>query len=203
MDQQTLLGVLTAFTFVHRQMLITLELLMNENKRLPQTSFDTRHRIRQLAYFRMIHEFDLVCHESTLMDRIVLGIGCDVHKGERAHSRSTFVQNTEGGNCDECTRRLRHERGFCYVLIGWKGSVADSRILKDALAEKMDCKGQRYHLQEWRDDGNALTTAKEYFNMKHSSARHVIERYLVFLRVVGAILRGSPTTHSKCSVAQS
>ncbi|TYK08785.1 putative nuclease HARBI1 [Cucumis melo var. makuwa] len=31
-------------------------------------------------------------------------------------------------------------------------------------------RGQRYHLQECRGAGNAPTTAKEYFNMKHSSA---------------------------------
>uniref|UniRef100_A0A9I9E5L7 Retrotransposon protein n=1 Tax=Cucumis melo TaxID=3656 RepID=A0A9I9E5L7_CUCME len=61
MDQQTLLGVLTAFTLAQRQILLTLELLMNDNRRITYTPSDTRHRIRQLAYFRMIHELDLVC----------------------------------------------------------------------------------------------------------------------------------------------
>uniref|UniRef100_A0A9I9EDI0 DUF8040 domain-containing protein n=1 Tax=Cucumis melo TaxID=3656 RepID=A0A9I9EDI0_CUCME len=74
MDQQTLLGVLTAFTMAQRQMLLTLEALLNDNKCLPQTPYDTRHKIRQLAYFRIIHEYDLVCCESTRMDRQTFAI---------------------------------------------------------------------------------------------------------------------------------
>ncbi|KAL0540969.1 hypothetical protein IC582_020995 [Cucumis melo] len=57
-------------------MLLTLELLMNDNKRLPRTPYDTRHRIRHLAYFCMIHEFDLVCRQSTRMDRRTFVILC-------------------------------------------------------------------------------------------------------------------------------
>ncbi|KAL0539765.1 hypothetical protein IC582_023981 [Cucumis melo] len=51
-------------------------------------------------------------------------------------------------------------------------------------------RGQRYHLQEWRGAGNAPTNAKEYFNMKHSSARNVIERAFDVLMGRWAILRG-------------
>ncbi|KAL0554552.1 hypothetical protein IC582_008475 [Cucumis melo] len=76
MDQQTLLGVLTAFTLVQRQILLTLELLMNDNRRITHTPFDTRHRIRQLAYFHMIHDSDLVCCQSTQMDRRTFAILC-------------------------------------------------------------------------------------------------------------------------------
>ncbi|KAA0046361.1 putative nuclease HARBI1 [Cucumis melo var. makuwa] len=43
-------------------------------------------------------------------------------------------------------------------------------------------RGQRYHLQEWRDTRNALTTGKEYFNMKHSSERNVIKRVFNLLK---------------------
>uniref|UniRef100_A0A9I9ED80 Secreted protein n=2 Tax=Cucumis melo TaxID=3656 RepID=A0A9I9ED80_CUCME len=60
MNQQTLLGILTAFTLAQRQILLTLELLMNDNRCITYTPSDTRHRIRQLAYFRMIHESDFV-----------------------------------------------------------------------------------------------------------------------------------------------
>uniref|UniRef100_A0A9I9E6T3 DUF8040 domain-containing protein n=1 Tax=Cucumis melo TaxID=3656 RepID=A0A9I9E6T3_CUCME len=59
-----------------RQMLLMFEALMNDNKRLLQTPYDTRHRIRQLAYFRMIYEFDLVCRESTCMDMRIFTILC-------------------------------------------------------------------------------------------------------------------------------
>ncbi|KAL0560650.1 hypothetical protein IC582_001059 [Cucumis melo] len=48
---------------------MTLELLLNDRKRIEHTSFDSRHRVRQLAYFRLIHESDLCCPQSTLMDR--------------------------------------------------------------------------------------------------------------------------------------
>ncbi|KAA0041596.1 retrotransposon protein [Cucumis melo var. makuwa] len=61
----------------------------------------------------------------------------------------------------------------------WEGSVADSRILHDALSRPNGMKvpkGQRYHLQEWCGAENAPSTSKEFFNMKHSPARNVIER---------------------------
>uniref|UniRef100_A0A9I9EKC7 DUF8040 domain-containing protein n=1 Tax=Cucumis melo TaxID=3656 RepID=A0A9I9EKC7_CUCME len=46
-------------------MLLTLELLKDDNKHLPQTPYNTRHRIRQLPNFRMIHKSDLVCRQNT------------------------------------------------------------------------------------------------------------------------------------------
>ncbi|XP_050941503.1 uncharacterized protein LOC127149685 [Cucumis melo] len=51
-------------------------------------------------------------------------------------------------------------------------------------------RGQRYHLQEWRGPENAPSTSKEFFNMKHSSARNVIERAFGVLKGRWAILRG-------------
>jgi hypothetical protein len=49
-------------------------------------------------------------------------------------------------------------------------------------------RGQRYHLNEWRD-GHQPTTAKEFFNMKHSSARNVIERCFGLLKGRWGILK--------------
>ncbi|KAA0066207.1 retrotransposon protein [Cucumis melo var. makuwa] len=103
---------------------------------------------------------------------------------------------------------------FVYVLAGWEGSAADSQILRDAISRENGLqvpkgyyylcdagypnaegflapyRGQRYHLQEWRGAANAPTNAKEYFNMKHSSARNVIERTFGVLKGRWAILRG-------------
>ncbi|GJR65472.1 ALP1-like protein [Tanacetum coccineum] len=86
---------------------------------------------------------------------------------------------------------------FSYVLAGWEGSAADSRVLRDAISRPNGLKvtrgsyylcdagytngdgfltpyrGQRYHLNDW---SHPPTTAKELYNMKHSSARNVIER---------------------------
>ncbi|KAA0045064.1 retrotransposon protein [Cucumis melo var. makuwa] len=53
-----------------------LELLMNDNRRITHIPSDTRHRIRQLAYFCMIHELDLMCRQSTRMNRRTFAILC-------------------------------------------------------------------------------------------------------------------------------
>ncbi|XP_038886609.1 putative nuclease HARBI1 [Benincasa hispida] len=50
-------------------------------------------------------------------------------------------------------------------------------------------RGKQYHLFDWRGAGNAPTTGREFFNMKHSSARNVIERAFGLLKGRWAILR--------------
>ena len=49
-------------------------------------------------------------------------------------------------------------------------------------------RGTRYHLSEWRDSCASITH-EEYFNMKHASARNVIERCFGLLKMCWAILR--------------
>ncbi|TYK18962.1 retrotransposon protein [Cucumis melo var. makuwa] len=235
---------------------------MNNNKRLPHTPPDTRHRIRELAYFRMIHESDLVCRQSMRMDRRTFAILCHLlrnvaglssteivdveemvamflhilaHDVKNRVIQREFVRSGEtvsrhfNINClgaldgtyikvnvpagDRPTFRTRKgeiainvlgvcdtKEDFVYVLAGWEGSAADSRILRDAISRENGLqvpkgyyylcdagypnaegflapyRGQWYHLQEWRGAANAPTNAKEYFNMKHFSARNVIER---------------------------
>ncbi|XP_057446469.1 protein ANTAGONIST OF LIKE HETEROCHROMATIN PROTEIN 1-like [Lotus japonicus] len=101
---------------------------------------------------------------------------------------------------------------FIYVLPGWEGSAADSRVLRDAISQPNGLKvpqghyylcdagymngegfltpyrSQRYHLSEWRN-GAQPTTPNFFFNMKHSSARNVIERCFGLLKGRWAILR--------------
>ncbi|BFG39423.1 hypothetical protein CerSpe_256960 [Prunus speciosa] len=101
---------------------------------------------------------------------------------------------------------------FIYVLAGWEGSAHDSRVLKDALSRRNGLKvpngyyylvdagytngtgflapfrGQRYHHNDWRD-GHRPETPNEFFNMKHSSARNVIERCFGLLKMRWEILR--------------
>ncbi|KAA0037926.1 retrotransposon protein [Cucumis melo var. makuwa] len=52
--------------------------------------------------------------------------------------------------------------------------------------------------QTWCGAGNVLTTANEYFNMKHSSARNVIERAFGALKSRWAILRGKSYYPLQC-----
>ncbi|KAK9292927.1 hypothetical protein L1049_020908 [Liquidambar formosana] len=117
---------------------------------------------------------------------------------------------------------------FIYVLPGWEGSAADSRVLRDAVSRRngliVPCgyyylvdagytngegflapyRGQRYHLNDWRQ-GNTPNTPKEFFNMKHSAARNVIERCFGPLKLRWAILRSNSfypvKTHCKIIVA--
>ncbi|KAJ9552182.1 hypothetical protein OSB04_016227, partial [Centaurea solstitialis] len=105
-----------------------------------------------------------------------------------------------------CTRDLL----FTYVLAGWEGSAADSRVLRDAISRPNGLKitqvtyylcdagytngegfltpyrGQRYHLNDW---SRPPTNAKELFNMRHSSTRNVIERCFELIKARWAILR--------------
>ncbi|MFQ6656910.1 hypothetical protein Gotur_026816, partial [Gossypium turneri] len=88
---------------------------------------------------------------------------------------------------------------FVYVLPSWEGTVADGRVLRDAISRRHGLKvphgcyylvdagytncegflapfrGQRYHLNEWRQ-GYQPSSLQEFFNMKHASTRNVIER---------------------------
>ncbi|XP_061370576.1 protein ALP1-like [Gastrolobium bilobum] len=101
---------------------------------------------------------------------------------------------------------------FIFVLPGWEGSAADSRVLRDAISRPHGLRvpkgyyylcdagymngegfltpyrGQRYHLTEWRQ-GPQPRTPQEFFNMKHSSARNVIERCFGMLKGCWAIVR--------------
>ncbi|XP_016707023.1 uncharacterized protein [Gossypium hirsutum] len=90
--------------------------------------------------------------------------------------------------------------------------VADRRVLRDAISKRHGLKvphgcyylvdagytncerflaffrGQRYHLNEWRQ-GYQPSTTEEFFNMKHASARNVIERCFGLLKLRWGILR--------------
>ncbi|KAL6573132.1 hypothetical protein OROHE_002608 [Orobanche hederae] len=101
---------------------------------------------------------------------------------------------------------------FVYMLAGWEGSAADGRVLREALNKPNSFKvpqGCYYlvdygyanapgflapyrsirHLQGWMDDGLSPQNPKKYFNMKHFSARNVIERTFGLLKKRWAVLK--------------
>ncbi|KAG8367162.1 hypothetical protein BUALT_Bualt16G0043900 [Buddleja alternifolia] len=104
---------------------------------------------------------------------------------------------------------------YIYLLCGWEGSAADSRVLKDAINRQNGLKvpqgnyylcdsgytngegflspyrGVRYHIQEWNAQRTPPQNAHELFNKVHASARNVIERSFALLKGRWAILRSN------------
>ncbi|KAL4016808.1 hypothetical protein IC575_024465 [Cucumis melo] len=76
MDEHEFMSLLNAFITFQCQLVLMLELLNNDTKRITYIPHDTRQRIRQLAYFCMIHASDLMCRQSTRMDRRCFAIMC-------------------------------------------------------------------------------------------------------------------------------
>ncbi|KAI3447016.1 hypothetical protein Pfo_003681 [Paulownia fortunei] len=100
---------------------------------------------------------------------------------------------------------------FIYVLTGWEGSVANCRVLRDAVTKPNRLqkfylcnngyingnrfltlyKCVRYHLKEWGSGNSISHNKEEFFNMKHAKARNVIERAFGLLKIHWAILRSA------------
>ena len=94
MDEHELASIVNAFIASQRQLLLMLELLKNDTKRITHIPYETRHRIRQLAYFRMIHGSDLVCRQNTRMNHRCFTIMCHLLK-TIARLTSTEVVDVE------------------------------------------------------------------------------------------------------------
>ncbi|XP_057807983.1 uncharacterized protein LOC131022492 isoform X1 [Salvia miltiorrhiza] len=110
-----------------------------------------------------------------------------------------------------CDRNLK----FVYVLPGWEGSAADSRVLRDTINRVHGLKvpngnyylvdngyansdgflapykGVRYHLKECGPASERPRNAAELFNMRHTKARNCIERAFRILKMRWGILRST------------
>ncbi|KAF7813078.1 protein ALP1-like [Senna tora] len=119
------------------------------------------------------------------LDNTHVKVRVDPNEKTRFRNRKGDVTINVLGVCSQ-------DAQFIYVLSGWEGSAADSRVLKSALSRPRGFKVpagynnaqgflapfrcQRYHLNEWRQ-GRHPTNPRECFNMRHSAARNVIERW--------------------------
>jgi hypothetical protein len=102
---------------------------------------------------------------------------------------------------------------FLFILPGWEGSAHDSRVLKDALEKGFKVppgryyladagyaassgllltpfKKVRYHLKEWGSVGQKPKNKEELFNLRHASARNVVERTFGVFKARFVILSG-------------
>ncbi|XP_012850069.1 PREDICTED: uncharacterized protein LOC105969838 [Erythranthe guttata] len=67
---------------------------------------------------------------------------------------------------------------FVYVLTGWEGSVADSRVIRDAVTRANKLRVPK----DYAVGTLAPQDYQEYFNMKHAKTRNVIERAFGILK---------------------
>ncbi|XP_057788218.1 uncharacterized protein LOC131005322 [Salvia miltiorrhiza] len=124
----------------------------------------------------------------------------------RYRTRKGQISTNVLGVCD------RH-CNFSYVLSGWEGSAADSRVLRDAIRRPHGLKvpkgkyylcdngyansegfltpfkSVRYHLKEWGPNNARPQNKEELFNLRHSKARNAIERAFGILKMRWGILR--------------
>ncbi|XP_057778853.1 uncharacterized protein LOC130997533 isoform X1 [Salvia miltiorrhiza] len=124
----------------------------------------------------------------------------------RYRTRKGQISTNVLGVCDR-------QSNFSYVLTGWEGSAADSRVLRDAINRPHGLKvpkgkyylcdngyansdgfltpfkGVRYHLKEWGPNAARPQNKEELFNLRHSKARNAIERAFGILKMRWGILR--------------
>ncbi|KAL7199744.1 hypothetical protein ACSBR2_021950 [Camellia fascicularis] len=129
-----------------------------------------------------------------------------IHQAKYRTRKGDIATNVLG----VCSQQMN----FIYVLPGWEGSAANSRVLRDAINRPNGLRipngyyylvdvgytngqgflapyrGQRYHVSIWKG-GETPSNYQEYFNMKHAQARNVIERCFRLLKMRWAILRSA------------
>ncbi|XP_019108049.2 protein ALP1-like [Beta vulgaris subsp. vulgaris] len=141
------------------------------------------------------------------LDGTLIDVTVPVDDKSRYRSRKNTISTNVLGACAP-------DLQFIYVLAGWEGSAADGRVLRSALERDnglkvprgnyyladlgyKHCEGFlvpyrniRYH--EWRRGNEQPNSKEELYNMKHASARNVIERAFRLLKMRwGALSKGT------------
>ncbi|KAL0410585.1 UNVERIFIED_CONTAM: hypothetical protein Slati_3648200 [Sesamum latifolium] len=166
------------------------------------------------AFRMLIKHFHRVLNAVWRLHPLLLAKPTPVPPNSTCSRWKWFEKKSQGslGALDGAYINVRRMR-FIYVLAGWEGSAADSRVLRDAITRPTGIKiprgnyylvdngysngegflspyrGVRYHLKEWESGNNTPQNHDEFFNMKHASTRNVIERTFGLLKARWAILR--------------
>ncbi|KAA0041449.1 putative nuclease HARBI1 [Cucumis melo var. makuwa] len=161
-------------------------------------TFDMKNRVIQREFFR---SSEIVSHHFNSLLLVVIRLHDELLKKPQPVTNTCTYPRWK---CFE-VRLFDVICDFTFVLASWEGFAVHPLILRDSIscpnglqvpkgfynlcvAEYPNAKEflapyrQRYHLQEWHGAKNAPITDKEYFNMKHASARNVIERAFNLLK---------------------
>ncbi|XP_042032237.1 protein ANTAGONIST OF LIKE HETEROCHROMATIN PROTEIN 1-like [Salvia splendens] len=142
------------------------------------------------------------------LDETYINVRVSTADAPRYRSRKGQIATNTLAVCDRFLR-------FVNVLPGWEGSVADSRVLRDAVTRPNGLKvrrgsyylcdngyansegfltpfkGVRYHLKEWGPQTQRPSSPKKQYNMRRTMARNVIERAFAVLKMRWGILRSA------------
>ncbi|XP_073120424.1 uncharacterized protein [Henckelia pumila] len=127
------------------------------------------------------------------LDRTYINVHVPISEKPKYRTREGNIAVNVLGVCDR-------DMNFIFALMGWEGSAADARVLRDALTREDGLKVQRgsyylcdngkanipgfltpyrrvpYHRDAWGNRTTAPQNYKELLNWRHSKARNVIER---------------------------
>ncbi|KAL0549830.1 hypothetical protein IC582_014319 [Cucumis melo] len=173
MDEYELASVLTAFLTSQRQLLLMLKWLQNETKRITHVPYETRNKIRQLAYFHMIHESDLVCRQSMRMDRRCFVILCHLLRNSAGLASIEIIDVEEMVvmflyilTYDVKNREIQWEFMQSGEIVSWHINIVLLAILYDKLLKKPQLVTNKRTDPHWRWFEVRFSKQTTYSNVK-------------------------------------
>jgi len=129
--------------------------------------------------------------------------GSHIHSSPPANDRASY-RNRKGFMSQNCLFGCSFGLQFIFAYTGWEGSATDARVYENALLDGLDIpegkyyladagfpsceqllipyRAIRYHLAEWGRANIRPRNKEELFNLRHASARNVIERIFGVLK---------------------
>ncbi|CAL5403798.1 unnamed protein product [Camellia sinensis] len=133
---------------------------------------------------RLVNDSDINCHDQLRMNRhgTYVKVFAPAINKPRYRTRKREITTNVLGVCSQ-------DMQFIYVLPGWEGSASDSRVLRDAVSRPNGLKVPTALPSFYMEGRGCPNNSTRVFNMRHSSARNVIERCFGLLKMRWAILR--------------